>query len=178
MRLLIPAAVVAFSLCSSIARCAEPPALPPELKLLDPYVGTWTVAEFVSKKAEWTPEEVRTSGETATTKWIMNGWYLEERNAPGQGTEHLGIWNYDRAQKAFQFTMYQPGGFRADFTLHWNEKTKSFEGTAPYPNGVTMRTTGRFPNKDTKEWTAIATDAAGKVYLDMKCKEIRVEKTK
>jgi hypothetical protein len=179
MRPPILAAAFAVCLTSSFALGAEPPAPPPELKLLDPYVGTWKVAEFVGKKAEWTPEEIHTSGDTATTKWIMNGWYLEDRKAPGQGAEHLGIWHYDQEQKAFHYTMFQaPGGYRADFTVRWNEKTKSFNGTANYPNGVTLRTSGRFPDRDTKEWTAIATDAAGKVYLDMKCKEVRVERTK
>jgi hypothetical protein len=179
MRLPIAVTAFVFFLASSFARCAEPPAPPPELKKLEPYVGTWKVAEFVSKKAEWTPEEVRTSGAVATTKWIMNGWYLEDRNAPGQAAEHLSIWRYDQAEKAYHYTMFQaPGGIHLDFTIRWNEKAQTFDGTAEYPNGVTMRTSGRFPNKDTKEWTAIATDSAGKVYLDMKCKEVRVEATK
>lgn len=131
MRLLIPAAVVAFSLCSSIARCAEPPALPPELKLLDPYVGTWTVAEFVSKKAEWTPEEVRTSGETATTKWIMNGWYLEERNSPGQGTEHLGIWNYDRCRRRFNSPCISRAASAPTLPFTGMRKPRALKGPRP-----------------------------------------------
>jgi hypothetical protein len=179
MRLLIATAVFVISLTSSFAQSAEAPQPPAELKKLEPFVGTWKVAEFVSKKAEWTPEEIRRSGAVATTKWIMNGWYLEDRNAPGETSEHLGIWHFDPVEKTFHYTMFQaPGGFRTDFTMRWNEQTQRFEGTASYPNGVTMRTTGRFPNKDTKEWTAVATDADGKVYLDMKCKEVRVEATK
>jgi hypothetical protein len=179
MRLFIAVTAFLLSLVPGFARSAEAPQPPAELKALEPFVGTWKVAEFVSKKAEWEPKEVRTSGDVATTKWIMNGWYLEDRKAPGQGTEHLGIWNYDPTEKAFNYTMFQaPGGYRAGFTIRWNEKTQTFDGTAQYPNGVTMKTSDRFPNKDTKEWTAVATDAAGKVYLDMKCKEVRVAETK
>ncbi len=165
------------NLTLGVAICADPPARPTELKELDRLVGTWKVAEFVAKKAEWTPEEVRTSGDVATTKWIMDGWFLEDRKSPANGSDHLGIWHYDQGEKAFHYTMFQvPGGNRADFTIHWNAKTQAFEGTAPHPNGVTMRTTSRFPNKDTKEWSAIATDAAGKVYLDIRCKEVRADK--
>ena len=177
MKLQILVSLLVISLTSRFALCAEPPARPAELKELDRLVGTWKVAEFVAKKAEWTPEEVRGSGDVATTKWIMDGWFLEDRKTPANGAEHLGIWHYDQGEKAFHYTMFQvPGGNRADVTVHWNEKTKAFEGTAPHPNGVTMRTSTRFPNKDTKEWTAIATDAAGKVYLDLTCKEVRADK--
>lgn len=171
-------AMILFALLirpSIIVIAADPPPPPAELKHLEPFVGTWKVAEFVGKKAEWTPEEVRGQGDVATTKWIMNGAFLEDRKVPANGSEHLGIWHYDQGEKSFHYTMFQsPGGSRLDLTMQWNEKTKAFEGTAAMPNGVTMRTSTRFPNKDTKEWQAKATDAAGKVYLDMTCKEVRV----
>jgi uncharacterized protein (TIGR03067 family) len=167
-------AAVLISLSSSLAICAEPPARPAKLKEL---VGTWKVAEFVSKKAEWTPQEVRGSGDVATTKWILDGWFLEERKVPANGTEHLGIWHYDQVEKAFHYTMFQaPGGGRMDITIHWDDKTNVFNGEGQLPNGVTMRTATRFPDKNTKEWIAVAVDAAGKVYLDMSAKEVRADK--
>lgn len=160
---------------SSVAIAAEPLTPPAELKQLDPFVGTWKVTEFVSKKAEWTPEEVHGKGDVATTKWIMDGWFLEDRKVPAHGSEHLGVWHYDQGDKAFHYTMFQsPGGRRTDITIHWNDEARAFVGTVAMPNGITMRTINRFPTKDTKEWQAKATDAAGKVYLDMTCKEIRI----
>ena len=69
-------------------------------------MGTWKVAEFVSKKAEWTPEEVRGSGDVATTKWIMDGWFLEDRKVPANGSDHLGIWHYDQAEKAYRLPLH------------------------------------------------------------------------
>lgn len=175
MNLRILTLVFMVSLVSRIAIGAEPPAPPAELKVLEPLVGTWKVAEFVSKKAEWTPEEVRGSGDVATTKWIMEGWFLEERKVPANGSDHLGIWHYDQGERAYHYTMFQaPGGNRTDITIRWDEKTQVFTGSASLPNGITMRTTTRFVDKDTKKWTAIATDAAGKVYLDMAAKEVRV----
>ena len=177
MRLPILAAAFAVSLTSSLAICAEPPARPAELKELDRFVGTWKVAELVSKKAEWTPEEVRASGNLSTFKWIMDGWFMEERAIPANGADHLGIWHYDQADKNYRCAMFQvPGGNRMDFTHRWDAKAQVFNGTCAMPNGVTMRSTIRFPDKNTKEWHAIATDAAGKVYLDMTCKEVRAEK--
>lgn len=176
MKIKILVVAVAFGVVASLARCAEPPAPPAELKVLQPLVGTWKVAEFVSKKAEWTPEEIRTSGDVATTKWVMGGWFLEDRKVPANGTDHLGIWHYDASERVYHYTMFQsPGGNRTDLTIRWDERAKSFTGTASLPNGVTMRTTTRLIDPDTKAWTAIATDAAGKVYLDMAAKEVRVQ---
>lgn len=175
MSLRIIVTALLLVLVSSIARSADPPTQTAELKVLDRFVGTWKVAEFTTKKAEWTPEEVQSSGDVATTKWIMDGWFLEDRKVPANGSEHLGIWHYDQAAKAYHYTMFQvPGGNRMDLILNWDDKAQEFKGTASMPNGVTMRTVNRFPDKNTKEWTAIATDAAGKVYLDMKAKEVRV----
>ena len=174
MRILV--AAVAACLISSIALAAEPPARPAELKELDRLAGTWKVLEFVSKKAVWTPAEVQASGDVATTKWIMDGWFLEDRKTPAGGAEHLGIWHFDRAEKAYHYTMFHaPGGGRLDITIHWDEKAQVFNGVCSMPNGVTMRTTTRFPDKNTKEWTAVATDAAGVVYQDMRAKEVRTD---
>ncbi len=176
MRLPILAAALSASLTSSLALGAEPPTRPAELRELDRLVGTWKVAEFVSKKGEWTPKEVRTSGDVATFKWIMDGWFLEERAIPAGGADHLGIWHYDQADKVFRCAFYQaPGGNRTDFTHRWDARAQVFNGTCAMPNGVTMRSAIRFPDKNTKVWTAVATDAAGKVYLDMTCKEVRAE---
>ncbi len=162
---------------SHAAPAAEPPTPPAELKRLEPFVGTWKVEKFVSKQAEWTPVEVQSAGEIATTRWIMDGWFIEDRKAPGAppGPDHLGIWHYEPAEKVYHYTMFQtPGGNRTDLAVRWNDKTAAFEGTASLPNGITMRTISRFPNKDSKEWQAKATDAAGKIYLDITCTEIRV----
>ena len=73
--------------------------------------------------------------------------------------------------------MFQvPGGGRTDITVTWDDKAQVFNGKGSMPNGLTMRTATRFPDKNTKAWTAVVTDAAGKVYLDLSCKEVRVEK--
>jgi hypothetical protein len=168
--------VVLYCLSSNLGTGAEPPAHPTELKELERLVGTWRVAEFVAKQAEWTPEEIHGSGDVATTRWIMDGWFLEDRKAPASGSEHLGIWYYDQAEKAYHYTMFQaPGGARLDLTVLWDQEAQAFTGEGPMPHGVTMRTETRFPDKNTKVWTAIATDAAGKVYLDISAKEVRVE---
>src|SRR5437016_1494342 len=98
MHLRILMAAIAVNLISSHALSAEPPARPSELKELDRLVGTWKVAEFISKKAEWNPEEVHANGDVATTKWIMDRRFLEDRKLPANGSEHLGIWHYDQTE--------------------------------------------------------------------------------
>lgn len=153
----------------------ENPAPPPEMKELNRLAGSWKVVEIVGKKAEWTPEEVRTKGGSTTmTKWIFDGHFLEDRKTHStDGNMHLGIWSYDAQEKAYHYTMFQTAHGRTDFTIRWDEKKEALIGTAPMPGGVTMRTTMRFPDADTKDWHAVATDAAGKVYLDMHAVEKR-----
>ena len=168
-----------ISLITGSPLCAEPaaPPLAPELKELDRVVGTWEQKELTLKQAEWTPKEIRVSGNVAAAKPIMGGRYIEDLNIrAADGSEHIGLWSYDEAAKVYHFSYFPSDGNRLEFTFRWDAATQSFIGTAPMPNGVTMRSTIRFPDKDTKEWHAVATDASGKVYLHMSSKEVRAQK--
>ena len=156
------------------------PAAPPvatEMKELDRWVGTWKVVSFVSKQAEWCPKETSTSGAVAVTKPILGGHCIEDRTTHSpDGVEHLGIWNWSPEDKAFHYHYFDTAGSRHLFTFRWDAASQSFACTAPMPNGVTWKGTTRFPDANTKEWHSVATDASGKVYLDIKSKEVRVEK--
>ena len=158
---------------------AEPTAPPvaTEMKELDRVVGTWTQTELVLKQAEWTPKEIRVSGDVAAAKPIMGGRYIEDlKIRAADGSEHIGLRSFDEAAKVYHYSFFGSAGNRLEFTFRWDAAAQSFIGTAPMPNGVTMHGTIRFPDKDTKEWHAVATDPSGKVYLDLSSKEVRAQK--
>ena len=158
----------------SLTSLHSEPVIPPEMKALNPFLGTWTQAEFVSKVAEWTPKEIRTRGATATTQPIMGGRCLvDERTFPEDGSQHHGVWSWNAEEKAYHFTYFGEAGDRMEMTGHWDEASQTMTISAPMPNGVTMRSAIHFPDANTKEWHAVATDASGKVYLDMTSKETR-----
>src|SRR5436309_3305946 len=54
--------LVSASLCDEAK--AQGPPKPPELKVLEKFVGTWD-SETVAKPAEWTPKGVKTKGTKA-----------------------------------------------------------------------------------------------------------------
>ena len=179
MKLRILALTLVISLFANSPLRAEPaaPPLPPELKELDRVVGTWEQKELILKRAEWTPKEIRVSGDVAAAKPIMGGRYIEDlKMRAADGSEHIGLWSFDEAAKVYHYSFFGSAGNRLEFTFRWDATAQSFIGTAPMPNGVTMHGTIHFPDKDTKEWHAVATDASGKVYLDMSSKEIRAQK--
>ena len=153
------------------------PAVPPAMDALRPFAGTWTETEFVSKVAEWTPKEVRRQGGSATTQPILSGQYLvDDRTGSPEGSGHHGVWSWNAEEKAFHYTYFGGAGDRMELTGHWDAASKTMTTSGPMPNGVTMHGTIHFPDPNTKEWHVVATDAAGKVYLDMTSKETRAAK--
>ena len=165
--------ILATCLVSLSSLRSEPtaPPVPAEMKELSPFLGTWTVTEFVSKVAEWTPKEVRTQGETATTQPIMGGRCLVD-----DGSGHHGVWSWNAEEKAYHYTYFGGAGDRIELTARWDAASRTMTTTGTMPNGVTSRGTIHFPDANTKEWHIVATDAAGKVYLDMSAKETRKPK--
>lgn len=161
------------SLGSLHSEPAAPPILP-EMEALSPFLGTWAESEFVSKVAEWTPVEVRRHGGTATTQPIMGGRCLvDDRTSPSDGSEHHGVWSWNAEEKAYHYTYFGAAGDRMELTGQWDAASQTMTTTGSMPNDVTMRGTIHFTDANTKEWHIVATDAAGKVYLDMTAKETR-----
>lgn len=155
---------------------SEPAAIPEpiEMRELSPFLGTWTVTEFVSKVAEWTPQEIRKQGASATTQAILGGRYLvDDGVGSNDGSGHHGVWSWNAEEKAYHYTYFGEAGDCGEFTAHWDATLKIMTVTRPMPNGITMRGKIHFPDPNTKEWHMVATDASGKVYLDMTAKETR-----
>ena len=69
--------------------------------------------------------------------------------------------------RVYRAWVFLPGGNAASFSSRWDESAQAFKGTADVGNGITRTTTHHFVDRDTYEWTIVAKDRGGKVYLDI-----------
>jgi hypothetical protein len=164
--------IVVIGLCAvvsaAVALGGEGPPKPPELKILERFVGTWDV-ESVSKPAVWTPKEVREKG-VEVRKLVLDGWFVEGKGSSEDGKTDAVLWmmTYDVARKEYRVWIFVTGGFSAEWSGQWDEATKTFSMTGDAGNGVTYRTTTHFIDKDHYEFHLMATDRDGKVCQDVK----------
>jgi hypothetical protein len=152
---------------------AQPPAKPAEVKVLDRLVGNWRF-EWESKPAEWEPKGSKGTG-TTTNEWILDGWFQQHKGKTDDGRlEILEIWTYDQRSKTYRaWGFMAPGGDHFEATGAWDEKSNTLTYRAKGPGGVTIVSTMRFINKDNREATRVATDAAGKLFQDARFKLTR-----
>lgn len=148
------------------ARAADPTPNSPELRVLDRFVGTWE-GQSATARAQWTPKPSESKGSVNTIRWTLNGQYLEDRGRNPDKSEYLGVWTYDPRLKIYRVWYFLPGAIVLQFPAQWNESAQAFKGTVDIGNGVTMTTTHRFVSKDAYEWSYVAKDRSGKLYLDM-----------
>jgi hypothetical protein len=146
----------------------EGPAKPPELKVLERFVGTWDV-ESVSKPAVWTPKEVREKF-VEVRELVLDGWFLEgkARAADRKAGHFSWMMTYDVARKEYRIWLFVTGGFSSQWSGEWDEATKTLSMTGDAGNGVTYKGTTHFIDKDHYEFRLMVTDGDGKVYQDLK----------
>jgi hypothetical protein len=161
--------IAVFGLCAvvgaAVAFGGEGPPKPPELKVLDRFVGTWD-AESVSRPAVWTPKEVRVKY-VEVRELILDGWFVESKGRSADG-KSLWMMTYDRAKKEYRHWIFVTGGFSFEWSGQWDEATETFSFTGDAGNGITSKLTTHFIDNDHIEFRIIAKDNDGKVYQDMK----------
>jgi hypothetical protein len=144
----------------------EGPSKPPELKVLERFVGAWD-CEVVMKPAEWTPKEAREKS-VEVNELVMGGWFLQGSSKTRNGEPRAILMNtYDPVQKKFRIWQFTPGGFCKEFTGQWNEATSTLTVTTDFGKGITCKAAFHFIDKDHREYHVAAKDGDGKVYLDI-----------
>jgi hypothetical protein len=152
---------------------AQAPAKPAELKVLDRLLGNWRF-EWESKPAEWEPQGSKGAG-TTTNEWILDGWFQQHKGKSDNGRlEILEIWTYDQPTTTYRaWGFIAPGGDHFEAIGAWDEESSTLSYTAKGPGDVTIESTMRFIDKDHREATRVATDAAGKLFQDARFKLTR-----
>lgn len=162
LRILFAAASVVCG--TAPARAAEEGApKPPELQVLERLVGEWN-SESVSRVAEWTPVEARTTG-VLTREWMLNGFFVQER-AMQSDTDALVIFTYDSSKRSYRYWQFNGKGHAFETSGQWDEASKTLNCTADLDNGLTNTSSIQFIDNDTHTWKAIVRDRQGKVYFD------------
>jgi hypothetical protein len=149
---------------------ADPP-LPSELKILERMIGNWD-ATSVSKVAEWTPQEVRTTSKV-TRKWILDGYFVQDTAEISDGTQSIALTSYDPQMNAYRAWWFNSEGNKSKSTGQWDSGSKTISYTSDLGNGITVRNSVRFIDMDNEEWNVVIKDGDGKLYLDLNIKSKR-----
>ena len=163
--------LIAVSLALPHEGAGQSPPKPPELKVLERYIGTWKY-EFVSKAAEWNPKEFRYSG-TTTNTWILDGHFQQHKSKHDTGEEGVDILTYDVRTKTYRMWSFDSAGFSNEFTGVWDENSKTLTSKCDIGDGIVIVLTMRFIDQDHRELKSVAKDGNGKVYIDIQGKLTR-----
>jgi hypothetical protein len=146
----------------------EGPPKPPELKVLDRYLGTWDT-ETVNKVAEWNPKEMRIAARF-TNEWVLDGRFMQMKGKSSTGVESLQMRTYDPQEKRYRAWVFDSKGTAATSRGTWDEETKTLTWKGDLGDGITATNSVRFVGTDAIEWRLVARNDEGKVFMDMEGK--------
>ncbi len=145
---------------------AAEPAKPPELRVLERFVGTWD-CEIVTKPAVWTPKAARDKA-VEVNEMALDGWFLHGCSKTPEGKTLAILMNtYDPVQRTFRIWRFAGRGCEELFGT-WDETTSTLTITTDHGNGITTKAAFHVIDKDRREYHVAAKDGDGKVYLDIR----------
>ena len=162
----ITISAILFSICflGRSASAAEPPK-PPELKVLERFVGTWD-CEVITKPALWTPKKSRMKA-VEVNEMALDGWFLHGCSKTPEGKTLAVLMNtYDPAQKIYRIWRFAGKGCEA-LTGTWDEASSTLMITTDLGNRVTTKAAFHLIDADHREYNISAKDSDGKVYMDI-----------
>jgi len=155
---------------------AAEPAKPPELKVLERFVGTWD-CEAVIKAAIWTPEEKREKS-VEVNEMSVDGWFLHGSSKTTDGKTNAIVMNtYDPAQKSYRIWRFVPGGSCLEMKGEWDEAASTLTITSDLGHDVTQKAVFHLTDEDHRDYHVVAMDGDGKVYLDVQATVTRKKKS-
>ena len=156
---------------SSDVRGQQSDAPPPEMKILRRLTGNWQ-DETLSKVAEWTPEETRTTT-TSKVNATLGGRFILSRIFDNEGKlSGIHMFTYDVARQAYRQWFFDSNGAAVESSGKWDASTNTLTLTNQQ-EGIAGAMTVRFVDRDTIQWSIVSKDRQGKVYLDIQGKSTR-----
>src|SRR5438309_6582090 len=134
--LLLMAAAALLSAGIGPLHAAEAPPKPPELKVLEKFIGDWT-SETTVTVLDGQPQNTKSTG-ALTRKWALDGRIVEESGKGSNGGETKVIFAYDANQHAYRFVYFDSAGSIVDGFGPWDEAAQTFSLKADLGNGVTQ----------------------------------------
>jgi hypothetical protein len=138
--------------------------LPPEMKVLERLVGTWD-AKAVSKPAQWTPREVRTTSKIVR-QWVLDGRFLQDTSEISDGSESLSLLTYDPQMKAYRSWWFSSEGHTSKSGGKWDAASETLSFRSNLGNGLTSYGSVRFIDRNRHSWRVVVRDGGGKLYFD------------
>ena len=111
-----------------------------ELKPLDRYAGKWT----------GTVEGLNATSE-ATTEWILDGRFLQQKYSSSDGRSGLIVRGYDTTAHNYVMTIFDSTGVTMLLRGTWNEAQQSLIMTGTVGEN-TVNMTSSFPDENTENW--------------------------
>ena len=147
----------------------------PEQKVLDQFLGTWSM-EATAFKAKGTPVEKHTTGTYSVTR-ILGGRFNQQTGEDSEGNSMIALSTYDQQRKCYRSWGFGSnyGGPEAPSNGKWNEATRTMDMGGPGNDGQTSVGQTRFLNDDTTISILKINDAAGEVLINMEFKMTRMK---
>ena len=167
-QLAITFTILVASAFSAGATADETSERPPEVQVLDYFIGTWD--EYVTSQP--TAQSPQASKSTVVT---MRTWSLGGKLVRAVGTwqpaktEFLHLVNYDPVTKVYRSWYFDTAGGipRESVVGNWDEKTRTMTWRSSDEAGNKTVGTERCIDKDHYEWTHVVTTLGGKVVIDL-----------
>jgi hypothetical protein len=145
---------------------AAEPGKPPELKVLERFVGTWDV-EAITKPTVWTPTEKREKC-VEYNELVLDGWFLHGSSKSVDGKISAIVMNtYDPVRKEYRIRRFTPGGLCDELTGQWDEAASTLTVRGDLGHGITLTAAFHLTDEDHREYHVVAKDGDGKVYFDV-----------
>ena len=152
--------------CLGQQTSAAEPTKPPELKVLERFVGTWD-CEVVMKPAIWMPDEKREKS-MEVNEMSLDGWFLHGSSKTTAGKTKAILMNtYDPAQKNYRIWQFMPGGSCEEMRGKWDEAASTLTITTDLGDGITRKAAFHLIDQDRRACHIVWKDGGGKVYLDV-----------
>ncbi|MHC4401009.1 MAG: DUF1579 family protein [Planctomycetota bacterium] len=145
--------------------------LPPELRALQRYIGSWDY-QVVQKPTDENAQRKVMTG-SGTWNWILEGRMIEQIVAWSPATTHgVTLMAYDAGIGQYKQWYFDSGGSmpRGENRGKWDEVSQTINWKAADKNGNTTEQVHRFIDKDRWDWTLIIKDRRREVVLDVEGK--------
>jgi uncharacterized protein DUF1579 len=149
------------------------PPRPPEMKVLDRFLGTWTT-EIVNRPVDGTQKEVKSHG-ISKFEWALDGRFLRcvGKAAPPEKGESLQLMTFNPGRKEYYMWFFDSFGSVSEAAGKWDDESKTLTWQGEPEENLVSLNRIRFVDKDTIQWVMTIKDKNNKLYLDVHGKMTR-----
>jgi hypothetical protein len=150
----------------------DAPAPPPQLKVLERFVGKWKV-EAVVTVSRPEAKESRTAGKTEV-EWVLGRRFVQAKSTYDTKVEDVQMGTYDVAAGEYRWWTFKSNGMYNESRGTWDEEARTFTWQGER-GGVKWTNTNHFVDADTIEYDTAFVGRDGKTVMTVKGKLTRMK---